>query len=129
MSKILIVDDDEDILIELEEMLTELGFTCLSETDVTRALEIKRNHPDIGLIVTDLRMPGQSGLRLVKTINELNDGQPPTPIIVMSGHADMDDVISLFRNGVIDFLPKPIYYEHLLKILDRVFPDRIMAAE
>jgi len=41
----------------------------------------------------------------------------------MSGHADMHDVIGLFRLGVVDFLPKPIYYEHLFTVLQRLFPD------
>ncbi len=79
-----------------------------------------------GATVADLRMPDQSGLRLLQILNERDAHERTIPIIITSGHADMDDVIGLFRNGAADFLPKPIHYEHLVEQLKRFFPEHQM---
>lgn len=118
---VLIVDDDDDILLELEEFLTSLGVGCHCASGVDGALRMLEACDDICLILTDLRMPDKSGLRLIQTMN----GRPAerrVPIIVTSGHADMSDVITLFRSGVVDFLPKPIYFDRLIELLARYVP-------
>lgn len=120
--KILLIDDDEDILIELQELMVTLGFMCVCAKDASEALVALDRNPDIGMIISDLRMPDQSGLRLLQTLNERDDYERRIPIIITSGHADMDDVIGLFRHGAVDFLPKPIHYEHLVAQLKRFFP-------
>ena len=126
VNKILLIDDDEDILVELKELVMLLGFVCCSARNTQLALVELERHPDIALIISDLRMPDQSGLRLLQILNErYTDGQR-IPIIITSGHADMDDVITLFRNGAADFLPKPIHYEHLVEQLERFFPAHEM---
>lgn len=126
MNKILLIDDDEDILVELQESMMLLGFVCRCASNAKLALiELDRN-PDIALIISDLRMPDQSGLRLLQIINERYTEGHRIPIIITSGHADMDDVITLFRNGAADFLPKPIHYEHLVEQLKRFFPEHQM---
>lgn len=123
MNKILLVDDDEDILIELHEAMVTLGFMCVCAGNISEALIALDRNPDIALIISDLRMPDQSGLRLLQILNERDEHERAIPIIITSGHADMDDVIGLFRNGAVDFLPKPIHYEHLIAQLKRFFPD------
>lgn len=126
VEKILLIDDDEDILIELEELLVQLGFACLCAGKASEALAQLDQHADIRLIISDLRMPDQSGLRLLQILAERNDGKYSVPVIITSGHADMDDVITLFRNGAVDFLPKPIHYEHLVSLLQKLFPSHQM---
>ena len=126
VEKILLIDDDEDILIELEELMVQLGFACLCARNASEALAELDRHADIKLIISDLRMPDQSGLRLLQILAERNDGEHNIPVIITSGHADMDDVITLFRNGAVDFLPKPIHYEHLVSLLQRLFPTHQM---
>lgn len=124
VEKILLIDDDEDILIELDELLTQLGFVCLCAGSASNALAQLDQHRDIKLIISDLRMPDQSGLRLLQILREGNDAYAHLPVIITSGHADMHDVISLFRTGAVDFLPKPIHYEHLVSLLQKLFPAR-----
>ncbi|NLY59586.1 MAG: response regulator [Gammaproteobacteria bacterium] len=58
----------------------------------------------------------------MQLLNERYTEGNRVPIIITSGHADRDDVITLFRNGAADFLPKPIHYEHLVQQLQRFFP-------
>lgn len=122
VNKILLIDDDEDILIELHESMVALGFMCVCANSTSEALIALDRNPDIALIISDLRMPDQSGLRLLQILNERDEDERRIPIIITSGHADMDDVIGLFRNGAVDFLPKPIHYEHLIAQLKRFFP-------
>lgn len=123
MNKILLIDDDDDILIELHESMVTLGFLCVCASNISDALVALDRHPDIALIISDLRMPDQSGLRLLQVLHERDELERRIPVIITSGHADMDDVIGLFRHGAVDFLPKPIHYEHLIAQLKRFFPS------
>lgn len=118
---ILLVDDEPEVLLELAELLEMEGFCCLTATSAADALSLLRAHPDVGLVITDLRMPEESGLRLIQDLRTSAD-RPNIPIIVTSGHADMDDIVIALRLQVLDFLRKPIYYEHLIERLGNLFP-------
>ena len=86
------------------------------------ALDHLTRHPDIALVITDLRMPEESGLSLIKRLREHTSRQH-LPVIVMSGHADMDDVSDLLRLQVLDLFRKPIYHVRLLETLNNLFPE------
>lgn len=118
---ILLVDDEPEVLLELAELLEMEGFRCLTATSAAEALALLQANPDIGLIITDLRMPEESGLRLIQNLRASSE-RPNIPIIVTSGHADMDDIVIALRLQVLDFLRKPIYYEHLIERLGNLFP-------
>ncbi|KAA0942040.1 response regulator [Pseudomonas sp. ANT_H14] len=119
--QILLVDDEEDALVELAESLENEGFVCFKATTVTFALQELTLHPDIALVITDLRMPEESGISLIKRLREHTSRQH-LPVIVMSGHADMDDVSDLLRLQVLDLFRKPIYLVRLLDTLNNLFP-------
>ncbi|MCY1276530.1 Transcriptional regulatory protein FixJ [compost metagenome] len=126
--KVLLVDDEEDILLELSDMLESEGFRCYTAQSVSQALEHLDKHPEIGLVITDLRMPEESGLRLIQKLRTQASRQN-LPVIVTSGHAEMNDVIEVLRLQVLDFYPKPIYYERLLDTLDKLFPYPVLALQ
>ena len=119
--QILLVDDEEDALIELAESLENEGFVCFTATSVTFALQELTLHPDIALVITDLRMPEESGISLIKRLRE-HPSRSQLPVIVMSGHAEMDDVSDMLRLQVLDLFRKPIYHVRLLSTLDHLFP-------
>ena len=75
----------------------------------------------IGLLITDLRMPEESGMSLIKRLREHTSRQH-LPVIVTSGHADMEDVSDMLRLQVLDLFRKPIYHVRLLETLDNLFP-------
>lgn len=84
MTKILVVDDEKDILDEIDETLTEEGYEVVCAERVDAALELLRQHVDINLVVTDLKMPGKSGADL---INEATaEFERNITFIVISGH-------------------------------------------
>lgn len=119
--QLLLVDDEEDALLELAELLEGEGFCCLTATSVKVALQQLTKHPDVALVITDLRMPEQSGISLIKRLREHTLRQH-LPVIVISGHADMDDVSDLLRLQVLDLFRKPIYHVRLLDTLNNLFP-------
>ncbi|MCT8953619.1 response regulator [Pseudomonas lundensis] len=120
--QLLLVDDEEEALSELAELLEGEGFCCHIATSVKAALHHLTRHPDIALVITDLRMPEESGISLIKRLREHTSRQH-LPVIVVSGHADMDDVSDLLRLQVLDLFRKPIYHERLLDTLNALFPQ------
>ena len=119
--QLLLVDDEEDALLELAELLEGEGFCCFTATSVKVALQQLTKHPDVALVITDLRMPEESGISLIKRLREHTLRQH-LPVIVISGHADMDDVSDLLRLQVLDLFRKPIYHVRLLDTLNNLFP-------
>ena len=119
--QLLLVDDEEDALLELAELLEGEGFCCFTAVSVKIALQQLTKHPDIALVITDLRMPEESGIALIKRLRE-HTARQHLPVIVMSGHADMDDVSDLLRLQVLDLFRKPIYHARLLDTLNNLFP-------
>ena len=120
--QLLLVDDEEDALLELAELLEGEGFCCFTATSVKLALQQLTQHPDIALVITDLRMPEESGIALIKRLREHTSRQH-LPVIVISGHADMSDVSDLLRLQVLDLFRKPIYHVRLLDTLENLFPQ------
>ena len=120
--QLLLVDDEEEALSELAELLEGEGFCCHTATSVKAALQQLTRHPDIALVITDLRMPEESGIALIRRLREHTSRQH-LPVIVVSGHADMDDVSDLLRLQVLDLFRKPIYHERLLDTLNALFPQ------
>ena len=119
--QLLLVDDEEDANEELAELLEGEGFCCFTASSVRFALELLTQHPDIALVITDLRMPEESGMSLIKRLSEHTSRQH-LPVIVTSGHANMDDVTDLLRLQVLDLFRKPIYHVRLLETLNTLFP-------
>ncbi|MNJ25847.1 Response regulator protein TodT [compost metagenome] len=119
--QILLVDDEEEALLELAELLEGEGFRCHTATSVKLALQQLTRHPDVALVITDLHMPEESGISLIKRLRE-HTARQHLPVIATSGHADMDDISDLLRPQVLDLFRKPIYHIRLLETLDNLFP-------
>ncbi|MNO87484.1 KDP operon transcriptional regulatory protein KdpE [compost metagenome] len=119
--QILLVDDEEEALLELAELLEGEGFRCHTATSVKLALQQLTRHPDVALVITDLHMPEESGISLIKRLRE-HTARQHLPVIATSAHADMDDISDLLRPQVLDLFRKPIYHIRLLETLDNLFP-------
>ncbi|MHC2145866.1 response regulator [Pseudomonas sp. 210_17 TE3656] len=119
--QILLVDDEEEALLDLAELLEAEGFRCHTATSVKLALQQLTRHPDVALVITDLHMPEESGISLIKRLRE-HTARQHLPVIATSAHADMDDISDLLRPQVLDLFRKPIYHIRLLETLDNLFP-------
>ncbi|MDD3803185.1 MAG: sigma-54 dependent transcriptional regulator [bacterium] len=107
---ILIVDDDKTVLDSMREILTRSEYTCFEAVDGDSMDRIlSREHPD--LILLDVKLPGRSGLELLPEIKKLN---PDTPVIIITGNAEINDAVKAIKTGAFDYLKKPFKSKELL---------------
>ncbi len=100
---ILVVDDDRYVLESVSNMLREYGFPVISCQSGEDAVEqLFKN--DARLILTDIKMPGISGIELLEKIHAV---YPKMPVILMTGYAELDIAISAIKKGAFDFITKP----------------------
>jgi two-component system, NtrC family, nitrogen regulation response regulator NtrX len=117
LKKILVIDDEENILATLKGVLEDEKFVV--ETAKTGALgiqKLKKFDPDVVLL--DIWMPGDDGVVVLGKIKKL---VPTTPVIMMSGHATVETAVKTIKLGAFDFLEKPIHFDKLLLLLSHLF--------
>ncbi len=118
--QVLIVDDDPVIRESLAEALAEQGLHVRAAEDASRALAaVAEAAPDI--VLTDVRMPGMSGLELLRLLQER---APEVDVILMTAFDDMPTVVAAMREGAKDFLVKPLDLHELRRLLAGVIEDR-----
>ncbi|AVF04446.1 MULTISPECIES: sigma-54-dependent transcriptional regulator [Devosia] len=112
---VLIVDDEEMMRTALEQWLRLSGFATATAADAEEALaSIDDIHPHV--VLTDVRMPGLSGLDLLRSIAERG---LPTEIILITGHGDVPMAVEAMRAGAFDFLQKPYVPDQLVNSITR----------
>ena len=113
--RVWLVDDDASIRWVLERALKGGGMLPRTFDAAEPALEALRSDaPDV--LVTDIRMPGLSGLELVR---KLHGTRPQLPIIVMTAHADLDNAVSAYESGAFEYLPKPFDIDQVIDLVKR----------
>jgi two-component system response regulator FixJ len=105
-----VIDDDEAVRQSLEFLLRASGVAAKTYESASAFLNAL---PTIesGCIITDVRMPGISGIELLRRLGEM---QVKLPVIVITGHGDVPLAVEAMKNGAVDFLEKPFEDEHLL---------------
>jgi DNA-binding NtrC family response regulator len=116
-SMILLVDDDPDVRSLTRTFLEHEGYSVLSSGDGERAVQIFRNVPQIDLLVTDLYMPGWSGLELGM---ELKTVRGELPVLLMSGGLVMGEQMAKMQEEGWSFLAKPFRLTELLGTVHRI---------
>jgi CheY-like chemotaxis protein len=114
---ILLVDDDKDFLFSLKCCLETLGYEVKDVTNAKEAFDrIKNETPD--LVISDIEMPGESGIDLLKKIRKHS---PHIPVIIVTGKPAVEAVVQCLRCGADDFLAKPVNLEEMKKKIEDVF--------
>ncbi len=119
MALILIVDDDEAIRDTLFELLSE-EYVCQTVETAEKALARLQSDP-YDLVLTDISMPGLSGLEL---LGHVRQQYPNTPVIIVSGISDQEHAQGLIKLGAFDFLLKPFSLEMVEKSVKRALDYR-----
>ena len=113
--KILIVDDEPLIGLEISDYLSLHDYECIQCCNCEQALESLQQNQDIRIVVTDLRMPGRSGFELIDAAREQAQfDKHSIEFIVITGHGGTAEAIDALRTGVCEFLPKPLKQSELL---------------
>ncbi|MFH2139843.1 MAG: nitrogen regulation protein NR(I) [Pseudomonadota bacterium] len=116
MSKpVWIIDDDRSIRWVLEKALAreEIEYKSFASADEALA-ELPNSQPQ--MVISDIRMPGSSGLDLLQT---LRNDYPALPVIIMTAYSDLESAVSSFQGGAFEYLPKPFDVNHAVELIRR----------
>ena len=121
MKPIWIVDDDQSIRFVLEKALARENLPVRSFTnprDVLAALD--DDEPQV--LVSDIRMPGGSGIDLLGKVKER---LPGLPVIIMTAFSDLDSAVSAFQGGAFEYLPKPFDVPKAIELIRRAVAESV----
>ncbi|RMD86014.1 MAG: sigma-54-dependent Fis family transcriptional regulator [Calditrichaeota bacterium] len=104
MGSILIVDDEKDIVQLMSETLNQWGYHTITAQDGQEALEKFRQKP-VDVVVTDLKLPGMDGVKLLEEIKQIDE---ETEVIVITGYPAVNSAVEAMKRGAHDYLIKPI---------------------
>ena len=117
---LLVADDDPGLRESLERTLSREGYRVVLAPDGQAALERLRGG-DIDLIVTDLKMPGLTGLELLRAAKAI---APDIDVILLTAFGTVEEAVKAMKDGAYDFLTKPFRREQLLKLIDKALERR-----
>ena len=115
MKNVWIVDDDRSIRWVLEKALQKADIPCKTFSEAESVLQaIKKEQP--ALILSDIHMPGKSGLEMLA---EIKKSYPKLPIIIMTAYSDLDSAVASFQGGAFEYLPKPFDIDKAIELVRR----------
>ncbi len=124
-ARILLVDDEEELRRSTAQALELSGFDVDTFASADRVLELI-GYSFSGVVVSDIRMPGMDGMTLLEKIREID---AEVPVILVTGHGDVQLAVKAMREGAYDFLEKPFTAQHLAGIVRRAMDRRSLVLE
>ena len=112
---VLIVEDESVVLKVAGMALAAHGLSFRQATDVSSAAAVLDSH-SIRVVLTDLKLPGDSGLEILTRARKLS---PPPEVVVITGYATIENNLQSFQRGAFDFVPKPFDVDELISVVDR----------
>lgn len=124
MKPVWIIDDDRSIRWVFEKALIreDIPFKTFSSAEEARAA-LRDDAPLV--VVSDIRMPGESGLDLLQVIKSKH---PTLPVIIMTAHSDLDSAVAAFQGGAFEYLPKPFDIDHAIELIQRAITESLSKA-
>jgi two-component system nitrogen regulation response regulator GlnG len=122
MKPVWIIDDDRSIRWVFEKALArdDISFKLFSSAPEALAA-LDRTTPQV--VVSDIRMPGGSGLQLLETIKERF---PNLPVIIMTAYSDLESAVASFQGGAFEYLPKPFDVDHAIDLIRRAMNESLL---
>ena len=103
-AKVLIVDDEKDFVEMFTLRLQEAGQKVFAAYNGKEGLEMLDAHPDIDVVVLDIKMPGMDG---IETLQEINRKHPVVEVILLTGHGTIETAVQGMKLGAYDYVLKP----------------------
>lgn len=123
---ILVVDDDHANRVTLERLLGREGYDVVHANSGRTALEEFRRRGTVDLVLTDLKMPGMSGIDLLKAVRALD---ADVEVVVMTAYGTVETAVEAMKEGAYDFVTKPVKRHDLLKCLGKALERRALQVE
>jgi DNA-binding NtrC family response regulator len=120
---VLVVEDEQYVRESLATWLGRRGFAVITSGSVEEVMG-RRQHEGVDVVLSDLKLPGESGLALVR---HLASGGPP--VLVLTGHGTVASAVECMKAGAADYLLKPVDPEELVLVVERVLANRRLARE
>ena len=121
MKPIWIVDDDRSIRWVLEKALARETLPCRAFGTAQEVLdELERDTPQV--LVSDIRMPGASGIELLRAVKRKH---PALPVIIMTAFSDLESAVSAFQGGAFEYLPKPFDVDRAVELIRRAVDESL----
>ena len=125
MSKVLLIEDEPSLAAALQRVLEVEGYEVVTTTDAQHGLDAAREG-DFQVIVTDLKMPGISGLEIVKSLHET---RPQLPVILMTGFHTTEAAIEAMKLGAYDYILKPPDQEEFVALIGKAATNSRLMSE
>jgi two-component system response regulator AtoC len=123
--RVLIIDDEPDMVENLTRILRREGYRCLSATDPRRGLELLDVHrPDV--LLTDLRMPGMDGMDVLRRAHAVD---ATLPVVVITAVQTIESAVAAIKQGAFDYLPKNFTLDQIKLTVERALRQRKLAVE
>ena len=121
MKPVWIIDDDRSIRWVFEKALTREDIAYKAFSSAEEAKTALRTEAPL-VVVSDIRMPGESGLQLLQVLKERH---PTLPVIIMTAHSDLDSAVAAFQGGAFEYLPKPFDIDHAIELIQRAISEAL----
>jgi len=118
--KIWILDDDKSIRWVLQKALEKNNYYVMAFGNTNEAIN-QFNHDMPDLIVSDIKMPGESGLQFLEKVKEKF---PKIPVIIMTAFSDLDSAVDSYAHGAYEYLPKPFDIDNAISLINSAFKDK-----
>jgi DNA-binding NtrC family response regulator len=113
---LLIVDDEKNMVVELSEAFSDNGYVVHGANSAEEALKLLCAHRDIGVMISDIRMPVCDGIELTKLAFGKRSEEDALEVILITGHATLTDTAAAIPNGTFDLLRKPFRLNTILDV-------------
>ncbi len=119
--QVVVVDDNAPVLRFLQSAFSTNGCLVTTASSAEEALDLLSDHP-FDLVVSDIKMPGLSGLDLLRAVKAK---QPGTPVVLITGVPSVNSAVFGLRHGAYDYLPKPFSVKEVQQLIQRLRKDRV----
>ena len=124
MKPVWIIDDDRSIRWVFEKALARENIEFKTFSTAHDALvAMETSLPQV--VVSDIRMPGESGLQFLQKVKERH---PALPVIIMTAHSDLESAVAAFQGGAFEYLPKPFDVDHAIELVRRAMEESLRQA-
>ncbi|MDX1584351.1 MAG: sigma-54 dependent transcriptional regulator, partial [Thermoanaerobaculia bacterium] len=126
MRSILLVEDKKSLAEMMREALEGEGYEVVMAGTTRDAIQALKARGQYSLVLTDLRLPGDGGLKVLEATREHD---PLCPVIVMTGYGTIEDAVEAMRIGAWDFIQKPVDIDHLTLLIERCLDHHALTRE